>query len=253
MSKVLILGDIHGRIHWRDIISKENPDKVVFLGDYVSTHEGIPADQQCSNLEDILNYKEENPNKVVLLRGNHGNQHLGYSWAECYGYDKQVGRYMSSLEVKERFLKLTQWIYIDNDLKTIFSHAGISEIWLKKFAEPVVIDKIGSQYDDGSIDLEILLDHINDLEPSEIFGFTPNNYFDMCGTSKTQPPTWIRPETLCMCNVIGWDQVVGHTPVRKISKMIQNTKGKQTVWLCDSLGDYNYLVIEDGEFIPKSL
>ena len=75
----------------------------------------------------------------------------------------------------------------------------------------------------------------------------------MYGTSKTQPPTWIRPETLCMCNVIGWDQVVGHTPVRKISKMVQNTKGKQTVWLCDSLGDYNYLVIEDEEFIPKSL
>ena len=253
MSKVLILGDIHGRIHWRDIISKENPDKVIFLGDYVSTYEGILADQQCSNLEDILNYKEENPNKVVLLRGNHDNQHLGYSWAECYGYDKQVGRYMSSPEVRERFLKLTQWIYIDNDLKTIFSHAGISEIWLKKFAEPVVIDKIGSQYDDGSIDLEILLDHINDLEPSEIFGFTPNNYFDMCGTSKTQPPTWIRPETLCMCNVIGWNQVVGHTPVRKISKMVQNTKGKHTIWLCDSLGDYNYLVIEDREFIPKSL
>ena len=251
--KVLVLGDIHGRLHWWDILQKEQPDRVIFLGDYVSTHEGIPADQQCSNLEDILNYKEENPNKVVLLRGNHDNQHLGYSWAECYGYDKQVGRYMSSLEVKERFLKLTQWIYIDNDLKTIFSHAGISEIWLKKFAEPVVIDKIGRQYDDGSIDLEILLDHINDLEPSEIFGFIPNNYFDMYGTSKTQPPTWIRPETLCMCNVIGWDQVVGHTPVRKISKMVQNTKGKQTVWLCDSLGDYNYLVIEDEEFIPKSL
>lgn len=71
MSKVLILGDIHGKTIWRDIISKENPDKVIFLGDYVSTHEGIPADQQCSNLEDILNYKEENPNKVVLLRGNH--------------------------------------------------------------------------------------------------------------------------------------------------------------------------------------
>lgn len=69
--KYLVLGDIHGRTIWKDIIAKENPDKIIFLGDYVSTHDGIPAEQQMSNLEDILNYKDENPDKVVLLRGNH--------------------------------------------------------------------------------------------------------------------------------------------------------------------------------------
>ena len=67
----LVIGDIHGRTLWKDIVEKENPDKVIFLGDYVSTHESVPADQQLSNLEDILNYKEENPDKVILLRGNH--------------------------------------------------------------------------------------------------------------------------------------------------------------------------------------
>ena len=69
--KVLIFGDIHGRLCWYNIIEKESPDKIVFLGDYVSTHEDISEDQQCSNLEDILNYKEANPDKVILLRGNH--------------------------------------------------------------------------------------------------------------------------------------------------------------------------------------
>lgn len=69
--KIVVLGDIHGRLIWSDIIEKENPDKVIFLGDYISTHEDISAEQQLSNLEDILNYKEENPDKVVLLRGNH--------------------------------------------------------------------------------------------------------------------------------------------------------------------------------------
>lgn len=34
--------------------------------------------------------------------------------------------------------------------------------------------------------------------------------------------------------------------------MVQATKGKQTIWLCDSLGFNNYLVIEDGEFKPKT-
>ena len=40
--KTLVLGDIHGE-HWYDIIEDEQPDKIIFLGDYVSTHENISA------------------------------------------------------------------------------------------------------------------------------------------------------------------------------------------------------------------
>lgn len=69
--KILVLGDIHGRTIWKDIIEKENPDKVIFLGDYVSTHDNISSTQQLNNLEDILAYKEDNLDKVILLRGNH--------------------------------------------------------------------------------------------------------------------------------------------------------------------------------------
>ena len=69
--KKLVLGDIHGRTIWKDIIEKENPDKVIFLGDYVTTHEGISSEAQIANLEDILSYKKSNPNDVILLRGNH--------------------------------------------------------------------------------------------------------------------------------------------------------------------------------------
>lgn len=35
--KTVIVGDIHGRTIWKDILEKEQPDRVVFLGDYVST------------------------------------------------------------------------------------------------------------------------------------------------------------------------------------------------------------------------
>ena len=70
-ERYLVIGDIHGRTIWKDIIEKENPDKVIFLGDYVSTHEDISSTQQINNLEEILAYKEDNPDKVILLRGNH--------------------------------------------------------------------------------------------------------------------------------------------------------------------------------------
>ena len=226
---ILVLGDIHGRTIWKDIIDAENPDLIIFLGDYVTTHEYISSSQQIVNLEAILQYKEENPNKVILLRGNHDLQELGYYWAECSGFDYEVANYMR--ENKDRFLSLTQWIYIYNNI--IFSHAGISNIWL---------NNIGCT-----------IENINNLQPSEIFGFTPNNYSDIYGTSITQPLTWIRPQTLATCNIKDYDQIIGHTPAKKIVNMKECTKQNRNILLCDTLGHREYLIIEDNEFIPKIL
>ena len=160
-------------------------------------------------------------------------QHLGYYWAECSGWDGQAWGVMSQSEFKERFLKLTQWVYIDEELETIFSHAGVSDVWMKN-------SEIDSVHD------------INSLEPSELFGFTPNYYGDCYGDSETQPPVWIRPQALCKCNVKGWDQVVGHTPVRTIINVGKSAKGKQNIWLCDALGVKQYLVIDNNKFQPKT-
>ena len=232
--RILILGDIHGRTIWKGIIEKENPDKVIFLGDYVSTHDNISSTQQINNLEEILAYKEDNPDKVILLRGNHCVQHLGYYWAECSGFNPKVWQYMSESNFKERFLKLTQWIYIDENLKTIFTHAGISDVWMNN-------SKIKSIYD------------INKLEPSELFGFTPDSFYDYYGDSVTQPPTWIRPTTLCECNITDWDQVIGHTSMKDIVNLHKITKKNKNIWLCDTLGVSKYLIVENGIFIPSKL
>lgn len=234
MSKLLVLGDIHGRTIWKDIVNLENPDKVIFLGDYVTTHEGISPEQQLSNLEGILQYKEDRGEAVILLRGNHDNQCLGYYWARCFPNEPNVQKVMSVNPLKSRFESLTQWIYIDEELKTVFSHAGVSQVWMDDIAHIQDIHEI------------------NNLEPSEAFGFTPDSPWDMYGDSKTQPPTWIRPSSLCRCNIKGWDQVVGHTPQKGISKMWKNCKGTHTIWMCDALGSSQYLVIDNGEFQPKT-
>lgn len=225
MSKTLILGDIHGRTVWKDM-AHQDFDKVVFLGDYCTTHDHITSKGQISNLEEILTFKEDNPDKVILLRGNHDTQMLGYSWAECSPTDVVVQAYMSKPDFKEYFLNNTQWVYIED--KVLFSHAGVSKVWLKDIAHLNSVDKI------------------NNLPPSEIFGFTPDNYFDVYGTSKTQPPTWIRPSTLYTCGVDGYTQVIGHTPVEHINKV-------GNIWLCDALGVHEYLTLEDGKFMQVKL
>ena len=159
-------------------------------------------------------------------------QHLGYSWAECSGLDRTVLEYMSEETFKERFLSLTQWVYIDKELNTIFSHAGVSRVWME------------------SVDCDI--EDLNTLAPSVLFGFTPDSFFDCYGDSVTQPPTWIRPMALCKCNISGYDQVVGHTPVTHgIVNMSKATKENRNIWLCDALGLSKYLLIENGTFIPS--
>lgn len=237
--KSLVIGDIHGKTIWKDIIDKENPDKVIFLGDYVSTHGDESAEQQITNLDSILEYKINNPDIVILLRGNHCMQHLGYSWAECSGWNQKVYEMMKLR--KDDYLNLTQWVYIDDNLKTIFSHAGVSIMWMEQIA------KIDSIY------------KINELPPSEIFGFTPCKMSDYYGISPTQPPTWIRPQTLIEYMPEGWTQVIGHTPVIRlcnVGELMRNGPEKHNcpdLWCCDTLDIKEYLIIEDGVFIPKKL
>ena len=232
--KTLIFGDIHGRDCWIDVIRQESSDKVIFLGDYVSTHDDIDEHSQITNLEHILTYKEHNMDSTILLRGNHDMQHLGYSWAHCSELFPKVMQHMILLS--ERFLSLTQWIYVDGDL--LFSHAGVSEEWLE-------IANIES------------INDINKMEPCDLFGFLPSRPGDYNGSSPTQPPTWIRPVTLAECAITNYTQIVGHTPTRSISTVEEryndyDLEHRCTIWLCDNLPN-QYLTITDGTFAVKNI
>ena len=235
--KILVLGDIHGMGCWEPIIEKENPDLTIFLGDYVSTHGLITDKQQVDNLRRILEYKEENPDNVILLRGNHDMEAL-YYWAECYPVTGEFVKTFMRLN-EERFLNNTQWIYLYKNI--CFAHAGVSSIWMEN-------NNIKS------------LEDINTLEPSEVFAFT-GKMSDYTGDSSTQPPTWIRPLTLVDCGYKGVIHVVGHTSVKPGIRNIKEEYAKQgfskeeldqlvDVWCCDQL-PREYLIIDNDKFIVK--
>lgn len=239
--KIVCLGDIHGRNWWRTIIDKEDDaDLYIFLGDYVSTHDNIIYSQQISVFNDILTFKEENPDKVILLTGNHDLQHLGYSWAKCSSFDYEVYCWMTSEKTKRRILNALQMIYVDDKNKIIFSHAGISTIWMKNTGITDIHD-------------------INKLQHCPVFAFNPDNYYDYSGNSVTQPPVWIRPKSLYKCMLKGYTQVVGHTPMYKIvnikellSKTEQTQYNVENLWCIDTELQ-QYLVIQDNDFIIKTV
>ncbi len=253
MNKYTIIGDLHCREVWKQIVEKESDsDKFIFLGDYLPPRDfeyDDPTDAE-GFLYEVLDFKDQNSDKVILLRGNHCTQMLGYYWAECWPkVHPGVAAYCQTNDVKNWFLNNTQWVYHIPYTNIICSHAGISTVFLKNVEKYLVSHK-GSQYDDGTIDGEIVIDLINTIEPCELFGFTDDNPYDTNGESKCQPCTWIRPYTLIDYSPEGLIQVVGHTPVTKGIFHLDNKENNSSIWCCDALGLENpqYLVIENGEF-----
>lgn len=268
MSKYLILADLHCRPIWKDIVAKEGDscDKIVFLGDYTIPREIILDDptDACGFLYEVLDFKDKNLDKVVLLRGNHDVASCGYYWARCRPQDDfKVQAYWQTNDVKNWFLKNSQWVYQIPDTNIVCSHAGCSTQFLDNAYK--VLKRNGIEYYNGiPVPYTWIISHLNDLEPSELFAFTDNNPFDTSGESETQPCTWIRPYTLLHCGVKDIVHVVGHTSIEhicnikeeciKTRKELGITEGENEVnnycdiWCCDNLKNREYLIIEDGEF-----
>lgn len=251
--KTIVFGDIHGRSIWKDVIKVEgDADRYVFLGDYVTSRENISEEDQIKNIKELFDWADEmnkyTPGRVVLLRGNHDMEALGYSWAECHPRFRD--RFLA--DNRDWFLDHTQWVFVENDV--VYAHAGVTKTWMQN----VGLDKV---------------EDINNLEPSKNFGFWACRFSDYYGDSVTQPPTWIRPWGLFGDSFGKYTYVVGHTttdnivftrqesldsylasyfdetcpPDENTIKMIEEANDVIT---CDTLGKGIYLVVEDGKFIP---
>ena len=71
--KLLVISDIHGSSYYAnkilDIVNKENPDKIVLLGDlyYHGPRNPLPNDYAPMKVADILNSLKE---KLLVVKGN---------------------------------------------------------------------------------------------------------------------------------------------------------------------------------------
>ena len=227
--KTIFLGDTHGRSLWKDIVAKETPDRVVFIGDYFDSFDIKSAEQQF-NFKEIIEFKESNQCEVIMLIGNHDYHY--YPGGEIYsGY--QHGAAPSIRQLLEENKHHLQMCYqLDN---IICSHAGIGHNWLVE----------QERYESGSV-----VDFVND-----IWNYKPIRFmfygFDQTGDSKTQTPIWIRPMSLMSGNKetflkTDYIQIVGHTQVRKIDIEGKATGGRY--YFIDAIDIGQYLIYEDGEF-----
>ena len=223
--RILILGDIHGRDIWKQIVANEIFDKIIFIGDYFDTYD-ISVEIQKQNFRDIIAYKIANMDKVILLFGNHDFHYLKNAKQHYSGF--QAFQKIDIQELLEPNIKngLIQMCYIYDNL--LFSHAGITKTWCK----------------DNDIDLNNIQNDINDLFlfNSTSFHFAIGKNRCLYGDDINQSPIWVRPNSLKIDKIDNYIQIVGHTVQDNI--ILTND-----IILIDTLGtSKEYLIYDNGKF-----
>ena len=110
-------------------------DKIIFLGDYLDPYpwENITRKEAISNFDDIIKFKIDNKDKVILLLGNHDFPYI----------DKKIfytrSRYDSSnaYHIEEMFRSHRSLFQLAYDEKVgdklyLFTHAGLTPQWYER-------------------------------------------------------------------------------------------------------------------------
>ncbi len=228
--KIIALGDTHGRMAWKRIVSNTKFDKVVFTGDYFDSREYISPEQQKSNFQDILTYKRENPDKTILLFGNHEYHYLKNAKEQysCYQYyeSKEFGD-MLETALEE---KLIQMCFIHE--KFLFSHAGVTKTWLRSTGYT------------GEVNIEYFINALFYSKP-EAFKFIRGENHSKDGNDICQSPIWVRPGSLFKDAMDNYTQVCGHTEQIGIDI-------NEIATIIDTLGTSGqYLEIMDGRMAVR--
>ena len=125
--KILINPDIHGRVFWKySIEHKDEFDKIIFLGDYLDAYSPDLLVNEKDNFKEIIQFKKDNLDKVILLLGNHDCHYINSKILHSSRYNPFKANIYHKLFNDN--LDLFQLIYIYD--KYLFSHAGVYQKWM---------------------------------------------------------------------------------------------------------------------------
>jgi hypothetical protein len=195
---IIAIGDVHGRDTWKQIKDHE-VDQIIFIGDYVDPHRPIPDREVLRNLEEIIAFKQNDPDRITLLLGNHDAQYLHYPRYPCSGQRVELQETVGKLFQENQALFQIAW---QRD-RYLFTHAGISQGWYDRH-----------------------LATLNDWETTSLAGalntIHTSEYRDILfevgrargGWHRYGGPIWADKSETQLDHLAGFHQVVGHSRVK---------------------------------------
>ena len=144
--KILVIPDVHARPFWRDAVERyaDECDKIIFLGDYVDPYqpEGYTRKDAIKTLEDVIEYKRNNRDKVILLIGNHDAHYFLKGFPRSTRYDSSHAYKLREIYSTNKDLFRLAYEEIINGRKYLFTHAGLMNSWIERnkkiIGEPTV-------------------------------------------------------------------------------------------------------------------
>ena len=164
-GRILIIPDVHGRTFGKKALDTGEYEKVIFLGDYVDPYEfeGINTTKAIANFKNILSLKITNPDKVVLLLGNHDMgylsdyyqalagssrhdyeneeelQHLFRGWSRLFqlAYEETIGESRRTPRRPEE-QQGPQRVLLPAASRFLFTHAGVTQTWFHQNSHVII-------------------------------------------------------------------------------------------------------------------
>ncbi len=136
-KKIIIIPDVHGRTLWKKAVEGNEDKTIIFLGDYTDCYYdeiGVTPNSTLENFKEILKFKEEHGENVILLLGNHDLGYVDYNINSCRRDFVNAGEIKELIADYHDFFQLAYEAEI-NGKRFIFSHAGINANWLEQFSK----------------------------------------------------------------------------------------------------------------------
>ncbi|WP_420152846.1 metallophosphoesterase [Siphonobacter sp.] len=190
--QVLAIGDLHGRLNWEEAPIQQ-ADRVIFVGDYVDSKQ-FSDEQTTEVLQKVIALKRAEPEKYILLLGNHDVAYLHYPLFPCSNFRPKMqalwtGIYRENADCFQVAYQLENYL---------FTHAGVSSSWAQKH---------GNRGSD-------LADRLNALQETP----AGREVVFQCGWVRggnpgaKGGPVWADETETIDDYLPDWHQVVGHTP-----------------------------------------
>lgn len=124
--EILTIPDVHARDFWK--LGKAWSGPIIFLGDYVDPYPFDFPDEPpdvIQTLTEIMEFADENRDRVTLLIGNHCESYLR-------GLDASRHDYELADKIREIYSDYLDLLHIAKQVDdTLFTHAGVAKGWLK--------------------------------------------------------------------------------------------------------------------------
>lgn len=247
--KVRVIGDIHGENWWKKLVSDiDKIDLCIFLGDYVDSYTVSDGDM-IYNLLDIIQFKKNNPDKVILLYGNHEWNYLSPYMGYCSGFRQSIALKLKDiLEENRELFRMIYKITVCNDLLSnpsksyYFSHAGITQGWLQQNLSTLLKYSDISESEKSRIHLGEFLNSYN--KSYRVLDTIMSISYYRGGRDLYGGPLWadlsesstdfILHDPEVFSKDIPVHQYVGHTPVKEDNKVLYvDEETTSSIHYCD--------------------